>query len=224
MHHWFYRMSRRYGAVSLTVFVVQNFTFHTTSLVLNAMGGYAPPFCVGPMYADDSLCGRATMLGQPRTNLGVTSLYVCVNLVLFTTFVWLWQRVHFVGSFEWMIQKIMTSARGTKSTSITLQFQHHKGGDCTCRGCYAHECCNVTRFCCGACENTRRRRKQQSGRGLREIEEDTSGGGVGHIDCVVGGEEVEVKEVECTGMVAVWGCRAGIIASLIILGIIGGAQ
>jgi hypothetical protein len=206
------------------VFVVQNFTFHTTSLVLNAMGGYAPPFCVGPMYADDSLCGRATVLGQPRTNLGVTSLYVCVNLVLFTTFVWLWQRVHFVGSFEWMIQKIMTSARGTKSTSITLQFQHHKGGDCTCRGCYAHECCNVTRFCCGACENTRRGRKQQSGRGLREIEEDTSGGGVGHIDCVVGGEEVEVKEVECTGKVAVWGCRAGIIASLIILGIIGGAQ
>ena len=49
-NHWFYRMSRRYGAISLTLYIIQDFIFDLTSITMNSIGGYMTPFCFFPMY------------------------------------------------------------------------------------------------------------------------------------------------------------------------------
>ena len=226
-------MSRRFGAVSLTIYIIQNFIFHLTSLVLNAMAGYIPPFCFGPMYTKESACGIARSAGSATLNVGVVILYIGVNLIFFSMFVWVWQKYHFIGSFEWFIQKVLTVARGTPSTTITLHMQHYRGGDCACRGIYSKDCCHLYRFCCGACEN-RSGSSQSSGKSSEKSGSEGSGSGSG--DQASGGNagaggpggidvcEEEVDEVECTGSVGTWGCRAGVLTSLIILGIMGGAQ
>ena len=198
--HWFYRMCRRYGAISLTIYIIQHFVFDTTSIVINAMASYVPPFCYKPMYPKDSACGIARTQGSLTTNYGVIFLYVVLNLLFFSTFIWVWQQIHFVGSFEWMIQKILTIARGSKSTSITLNFNNkNRGGDCTCRGVGSQECCNLSLFCCGACN--RRRKDMENSSDFEEI-----------------------VEVSCTEGVAKWGCRAGTLMTIILIGIIIGAQ
>jgi hypothetical protein len=222
-NHWFYRMSRRYGAISLTLYIIQDFIFDLTSITMNSIGGYMTPFCFFPMYSDNSQCGQTYLKGHPTSDVMTISLYVAINLLFFTIFIWLWEKIHFSLSFEWFIQKVLTIARGTKSTTITLHFQHHHGGDCTCRGLNSSDCCNIRNFCCGACENQRKLNNNniRSKDGNVVVDEAAMGCGPGDIDIVA---EENIKEVECTGSVATWGLRASIIATLIILGIIGGAQ
>ena len=132
-----------------------------------------------------------------------------------------WQNVNFVGSLEWMIQKIMTMARGTKSSSLVMEIEKNRGGDCTCRGLGSLDCCHFQRFCCGACVR-------------KECLDDSSSssssgsGGVGGVGGVGGGggekENNGVRDVDCTGDIAYWGARAGVILSVILLGIMLGAQ
>lgn len=152
-------------------------------------------------------CQAERSLDNPKaavTTYSVIFLYNFICLFIFCMLVWGWQQIRFVGSLEWMIQKIMTLARGTKSTAIVMNTESNRGGDCTCRGIGSEDCCNVRRFCCGACK---RRRRGVSGVSGEEEQEENG-----------------ARDVDCTGDMAYWGARAGVIVSVILLGIIGGAQ
>ena len=224
-NHWFYRMCRRYGAISLTIYIIQHFIFDTTSIIINSIGKFIPPFCFdsqfGHLYSMDSQCGIANKNGDATTNYGIVLLYLVINLLVFTMIVWSWSKIHFIGSFEWMIQKILTLARGSKSTSITINVNQNRGGDCTCRGFNSKECCNIYLFCCGACENKRKDEDQNNMTKGDNVDID--------IDDEENDEDIQeekriINEVDCTGNVGTWGFRAGTLVTVLLLGIMAGAQ
>ena len=112
--HWFRRLCMRFSSVSLTVYIVQEFHFNLTSAILNALGGFAPPFCNQGIYPDYSACHVAAHTGDKITmNVGTAIiLYPVCNLLFWFALLYGWERVNYVGSFEWMIGKLITLAKG----------------------------------------------------------------------------------------------------------------
>ena len=106
-----------------------------------------------------------------------------------------------------MIQKILTCARGSKSSALTIKMaKDDRSGDCVCRGLYS-EHCGITSFCCGACRNSR-----YGGRAAGASRHDPKD------------VEAQMSMNSCTGAVGKWGAAAGTICGVTVLAIVVGAQ
>ena len=135
-------------------------------------------------------------------------------MLLFCTVVWLWQLCNFVGSLEWMLQKILGCARTSKSSALTItrKVGQRRGGggrasgsgaeDCTCRGLYSEDC-GVVSFCCGSCR----------GGGRTSAEEYAAEEATARLNVNA-----------CTGSMGKWGVAAGTICGVAVLAIVVGAQ
>lgn len=213
--NWFYRLCRRFGAISLTVYILQNWIFDLVSLLFNGIAGFRAPWCMYGMYPPGSDCGVRRAAGEFVVTSGTVVFMIIANMLLFCGVVWLWQQCNFVGSFEWMIQKILGCARKSKSSALVMKKVGRPGGrgtgreDCTCRGLYS-ENCGVVSFCCGSCRGDRTHRN-----GGDEREDYAS-------------DELEYAALlnmnACTGSTGKWGVAAGTICGVAVLAIVVGAQ
>ena len=61
------------------------------------------------MYPPDSECAMSFKAGGNVVTSGTVVFMIIANMLLFCFLVWLWQLCDFVGSFEWMIQKILSN-------------------------------------------------------------------------------------------------------------------